>query len=612
MSEKNRLFACKCGLLRILLIILLSELSVFSFGAIYKYTYPEGYHGDELLGFRPIGILLFAVFFFLLNRFLRQEILRAVGRVVISCIMGLLMSVATLYSTLMLYGNNTIYSSGFSAVSRILLILGMALFYVPMTSELVGLCDLLFEKKISPSGSEASTLFYEKNNILYFFIVWAIVLLSFVPLFLYSYPVNFVYDAGYQVYEYLSRTLSSHHPLLHTVFLGFCYELGYKNNDPTSGFVLYSLVQMLTLSASFAFFLKYIKEKGASRGLRIALLLVFVLNPTNPYFAISTVKGVFATAFLIFALTFLMSVFDNKKPVLNSILFTVTAILSCLFRNNMIYAIVVAGILTVLLRKGLRKRIHMLILTAVIFVGYIGSNKLLIHAAKAENPSVSESMSVPLMCLARVCINHKGELDPAIRDEIFAYIDEETLSQYTFVIADTIKGGANGDMLSKHTAEFLKLFAKVGLQYPGEYVEAICGLTMGYFTPLNSPYFLTGITKLYTMGIPGGFTSPVISSKLPIGNAVFDYLYRDESGRLGIPVFGMLWRCSAYFWAYIFAFLYLIYKRRPGNLCILLFPLMYMFSCLLGPVSFLRYICINTISLPVAIYLILSENLSKE
>ncbi|MBO4825451.1 MAG: hypothetical protein J5487_08650, partial [Lachnospiraceae bacterium] len=452
-------------------------MSVFSFGVIYKYTYPEGYYGDELLGFQPIGILLSIVFFFLLNRFLRKEVLCAVGRVVISCIMGLLLSMAALYSTLMLYGNNTIYSCGLSAGSRLLLVLGMALFFIPMTSEIVRLCNLLFDKNISLAKSQTSVLFYEKNNVLYFFIVWAIVFLSFVPIFLYSYPVNFVYDAGYQVNEYLSRTLSTHHPLLHTLFLGFCYSLGYQKNDPTSGFVIYTLVQMLTLSASFAFFLKYVKEKGAPRKLRIALLLMFVLNPTNPYFAISTIKGVFATAFLIFSLTFLMMIFDKKRPVLNSILFAVTAVSSCLFRNNMIYAMIIAGILVIFLRKGLKNKIHILILTAAICVGYIGSNNLLIHVTKADgNPNIRESMSLPLMCLARVCINHKDELDPDVRDEIFAYIDEGTLSQYTFVIADTIKGGANENLLRTHTIDFLRLFAKVGLQYPGEYVEAIYGL----------------------------------------------------------------------------------------------------------------------------------------
>ena len=117
---------------------------------------------------------------------------------------------------------------------------------------------------------------------------------------------------------------------------------------------------MLTLSASFAFFLKYVKEKGAPRKLRIALLLMFVLNPTNPYFAISTIKGVFATAFLIFSLTFLMMIFDKKRPVLNSILFAVTAVSSCLFRNNMIYAMIIAGILVIFLRKGLKNKIHIL------------------------------------------------------------------------------------------------------------------------------------------------------------------------------------------------------------------------------------------------------------
>lgn len=612
MSAIDNCSFVKRPVFKYIVISLLSAISVYSFGIVFSISNSGGYLGDGILSFNPVSILLFIACFLLLKRFFDKEILSDAGRIVISCIMGFLISVTGLCSTLMLYGNHTIFSATISAGLRILSVFGMAIFFVPAASELVGLTNLLFSKRqVAPPT--ASKWFYEKNNIVYFLFVWALLFLSFIPLFLYYYPINFIYDAGYQVKDYMNGTLSTHHTILHSVLLGFFYNMGYQKNDPSSGLVFYSLIQMLTLSASFAFFLEYVKEKEASRGLRIVLFFAFLLNPLNAYYSISTIKGVLSGAFLIFAITLLMRIFDGKRLILNSVLFAITSILSCLFRNNMMYAVAVAGIIIAIIRGGIKKKLHILLLTAVICIGYLGCNKLLMTAFNAPDPdSARESMSVPLMCLARVCINHKDELDPDIYNEILTYIDEGSISQYSFFMADGVKANANEQLLRNNKINFFKLFAKVGLKYPGEYIEAFCGLTLGYYAPLNSPYFVTGTTKLYVAGIEYGYPSPTITDRLPFGSKIFDWLYGDKDGRLSVPLFGMLWRGAVYFWGFVYAFMYLLYKKSTGNLCILLLPFLYMLTCLLGPTSFLRYICINIFSLPIAIYLILSDDISKK
>ena len=610
MSVNDNSSIKKSTVLKYIIIALLSAVSVFSFGTIYEITNPGVYLGDGILGFNPISLLLLMICFFILNRFFSKETFLSKGRVIVSLIMGLLMSVAALYSTLMLYGNHTIFSSDLTVYGRIFTVFGMSLFFVPMTNELIGLADLLFSKQEAATVSKQ--LFYEKNGVIYFFVVWALLFLSFVPLFLYSYPINFVSDAGYEIKDYMTGTLSTHHPLLHSIMLGFFYNIGYQKNDPFAGLVCFTLIQMLILSASFAFFLKYVRDKGAKRSLRVVLFFLFLLNPVNSYFAISTIKGVLCAAFIIFALTFLMMVFDNRKPVLNSILFIITAILSCHFRNNMLYAIAVAGIVIAIIRKGIKNRLHILLLTVIVCAGFIGSNKILMKTFNAPDAdSARESMSVPLMCLARVCTYHKDELDPAIYQEILSYIDEGAISNYSFTISDGVKGTANEHLLKTNKVNFFKLVAKVGLLYPGEYVEAFCGLTAGYYAPLNSPYFLTGPMKLYTVPITDDYPMYEPEYKLPVLGGLFDYLYKEKEGRLKIPLFGMFWRGAIYFWGFVFAFLYLIYKKRPANLCIILFPFIYMLTCLLGPVSYLRYIIVNITALPLAIYLMISKDISE-
>ncbi|MBP5661070.1 MAG: hypothetical protein J6X08_07055, partial [Lachnospiraceae bacterium] len=353
----------------------------------------------------------------------------------------------------------------------------------------------------------------------------------------------------------------------------------------------------------------YVKEKGAPRSLRIALFLMFLLNPLNSYYSISTVKGVFSAAFLIFALTFLLMLFEKKKPVLNSILFVLTSVLSCHFRNNMLYAYIFAGVIILFLVRGLKKKALALLLVVAVCLCSTISNRILLNVFNAtDKDGMRETMSVPLVCLARVCLHHADELDPVIYEEIQQYIPKSAVSKYSYIIADPVKSEANEELLKSNTVNFLKLAAKVGLQYPGEYLEAFVGLTVGYYAPLNSPYFITGSTKLYTAPVEGGYPIEEVKYGLPVGGEIFDYLYGPDEGRLRIPLFGMLWRGAPYFWSFIFAFFYLIYRKRPANMCILLIPFMYMLSCLFGPTSFLRYLYINIATLPIAAYLVMSGN----
>ena len=355
--------------------------------------------------------------------------------------------------------------------------------------------------------------------------------------------------------------------------------------------------------------MQYVKEKQTSRTLRVILFALFALNPVISYYAVSTVKGVFCAAFLLFALTFLLRLLDGKALVLNSVLLVLTTVMSCLFRNNMLYAIIIGGLIIVIFKRGIKPRAIALLLTVAIFITYKFSFRMILNVTDGyDKDSSIESMSVPLMCLARVAVNERDSLDPEIYKEICMYIDESSLSEYAFLIADPIKNSANEELLRTNKINFFKLFIKVGLKYPGAYIEAVAALTSGYYAPVTSPYYFTGSTKLYTVVVEGWYPQPEVINKLPFGSAFFDYLYGDREGRLRLPLEGWLWRSAVYFWGFVFAFLYLIYKKKHNNLFVLLFPFLYMLSCLLGPTSLFRYLFINIAALPVALYLVIKPD----
>ena len=593
--------------LKRILIVVLAFLNAIAVSYITKITDPQRvFFGTQIYGWNPSCIAFFALDCILLYRFFDKEVIKDVRRIIFAAIPGFVLSLLSVWGAFMVFGTNSLSAKGTTVLISVPVAIGLSFFVIPLFSEIMG-----FLNNISCDGpveKEDKKSFFEKNPWLYFILVWALIFVTFIPILLYWWPVNFIYDADDQVYTYMTDSLSTHHSILHTLLLGKMYEIGFNKGSINSGMIIYTLIQMLTLSGSVAFFMEYLCEKRVKRGIRITALCLFLLNPVNAWFALSTIKGVLGAAFIIVALTFLLRYLDADKGIVKKIIFAAGtiffAILSCHFRNNMIYAVAAGGIIAVFLQKGWKQKLLFLAIILVTVLGFKGTEKALIKSTGAYvKDTERESMSVPLMCLARVAVYHRDELTDLEYNEILAYIPEDSLADYSYVISDGIKKNANENLLKTNKINFLKLVIKVGLKHPVVYAEAITGLTAGYFYPFDYPYFLGGTTKLFTEPVYGDY--PMVENKnlLPFGTAIMDYLFKDTDGRLKVPLFGWAWRNALYVWGYIFAFFYLWYKKDRRSLSVLLIPLMYLCTCFLGPVSWMRYIYINIATMPLLFYL---------
>ena len=71
------------------------------------------------------------------------------------------------------------------------------------------------------------------------------------PIFLAYYPSVFAYDAEGQLYQVLASDYSTHHPLLHTLFLGAFFRLGIALGSCSVGMAVHSAVQMALMACAF-------------------------------------------------------------------------------------------------------------------------------------------------------------------------------------------------------------------------------------------------------------------------------------------------------------------------------------------------------------------------
>lgn len=589
---------------RRILILILAYLSVLSFARIISLN-GEGnvYYGGTYFGYNLSSVLLFAVTAWLLHRFflLKDRRLR-----IISSIGGILLGMAIVYGGYAHYVND-IFRSASETILQLFLIMGISACTTPICAELLRLplnphTESAADKQFSHPQNRFYT-FMNNHKRLYFLLIWAILMLSCIPVFLSQWPGNFVFDAKYQLGEVCNNSYSTHHPLLHTLLMGKAYQFGEQTGNVAFGFQFYTLLQMLILTSAFAYFLLYLFKKGAPRCVRIGVLLWFALFPIHPVFAISATKDVLCAAFFLYYAVFLFRLLIDREKFAwyNYAGMILAGTLLCLLRNNAVYAVIVSGVIVLLYIKPLKSKAYFLITLASILLFHSLCNRGLIAYTHANSPDTQrEMMSVPLQCMARVASYRNPELDPALYDEVCMYIRQEDISHYNPYNADSVKNNANELLLKNNKLNFFKLWGKIGLQFPDEYLESIITNTMGYWYPLNQGAYVSADFAVYHTLI-GTEHEIVKKDYFPLASRYYNYLFYHLNYR-SVPILGYFFRNAPYVWLLVLTLLWCIYKKRYNLLIWGMLPLMYLGTCFLGPMAALRYIYCLVVCAPLLLY----------
>lgn len=560
------------------------------------------FYGVGLFGYNLLAVAGYVILLLLGKRVCDRKEKRLH---VVSGIGGVLLSAAIVYGTYAHFVNDIFMDAG-TVFLQFGLIVGITVATAPLTEELF----LLFDRmqnwyKQKRNAKDAVVREKAKKPVLHFLIVWMLIFLSWIPMFLANWPGNFIYDAKYQISENLTHSYSTHHPLLHTLLMGWAYKLGQSMGNVSAGYQFYTILQMLVLSSAFAYMVYYLYRKNAPRCIRVGVLLWFALFPMHPLFAITATKDVLFAAFFLYMMIYLARLlFDKEKFCWHSYVGLIASgILSMLFRNNGVYAIVAGAVLIAVLAKKWKERLLIVGLAAVMFLGYQVGNRILIastHAGSAD--TYRESMCVPLQCLARVACYHREEMREEDYQEICLYLQQEDIGNYNPYNADLVKNNANEMALRSNTVNFFKLWAKVGLQFPGEYLESIITNTLGYWYPMErGDYVVMGIALYHTL--IGTEQEIVKHSYCPPAEKIYNYFFFEGNYRQ-TPLLGYFFRAELYVWLLIYFILWVIYKKQRAMGKIAVIPFLYLGTCFLGPTVALRYVYCLIVLAPLFVFLI--------
>lgn len=446
-----------------------------------------------------------------------------------------------------------------------------------------------------------------------------IILLCWIPVFLAYYPSVFAYDAEGQLYQVLAHDYSTHHPLLHTIFLGTFFRLGGSlPGSYSAGMAVHSVVQMLLMACVFGYALAFLCRKGVPVSLRLVLLLFYALFPANSVLALSTTKDVlFAALVLLHTLcVYRMADSPESLPAKNRILYILWTVLMLLFRNNALYALTVSiPVIAIILRANTAKsgkawRGYLMVTGLAVILACAG-NMVLKASLHAQNGSPREMLSIPLQQMARTRVVAEETLPSDMRQELNQYLPEEwVFAAYNPYLADPVKNRA---VIHDNPAGLVKTWIRLGLSHPRIYIDAFLDNSIGY-------WFLEDRThaQIYGLGTESGFgylstdnrTMPagceiVEHSYLPGLRAFMEKIVSDNAYQK-VPVLRIIFAPAFYWWLLCLYMAAAIYRRQYLLLLPAVFLASYYLTLLLSPAVLIRYMYPFVVTVPVLCCLLCS------
>ena len=178
--------------------------------------------------------------------------------------------------------------------------------------------------------------FYQKHLAL---CVFLLCMLFWLPYFLYQYPGIMTPDSINQLEQVLHVIpYSNHHPFLHTLLIGFFYNIGYKlTGNMVVAVSFYTFFQMCMLALTVSYLIGTLRQfRLRSLGCFI-ITLFYALIPYHAVFSVTVWKDIlFAAGVLFFGCSMLRLL--KEITISSLIVMGISGLVMCLFRSNGWYA----------------------------------------------------------------------------------------------------------------------------------------------------------------------------------------------------------------------------------------------------------------------------------
>lgn len=509
-----------------------------------------------------------------------------------------------LYSTFLIIGNSFIKTNSFKYIEKnIFLNIVTYFIYIMIFYYLINIVfNLIDNKKIKiPKMKRIKKIhlyeLFNKNTFLFSLIFMIICWLPYIISF---YPVILSPDPSFQIRQYFkipnkystysimidpNVTITNHHPVVHTLLLGTCVKFGTIINNVNIGLFIYSIIQILILSSTLAYTIKFLKEENIRHIYLFMMLLVYSLVPVFPFYSMSAVKDVIFGSFIIIYIIRLYKLIKDTDIQVNDYLKTIVLmVLIILFRNNGIHTILLSFPLLLLIKKTCKFKLKILTIFLIIISFNFSYNSIILPYFKITPTSVREKLSIPFQQTARYIKEHSEDVteeEKQIIDKVLVY---DTLGErYKREIADPVKNQFNKYTTKEELNAYFKVWFNQLLKHPKTYVEATINNTYGYYYPLKNNWYI--YYKFDSRITDDGFNYHYNNLELS-RNILSNY----GSTYQFIPILNIFVNIGINVWILIFMASYLFYRKKYNELIYLSPSFVLLLVCIASPVNtYFRY-----------------------
>ena len=451
-----------------------------------------------------------------------------------------------------------------------------------------------------------------RQKLLVFFGAMLTMLIFWFPAFLYLYPGVTTPDSVTQLMQALGECpLSNHHPILHTMIIKGIFFVGRALfHDDIKALALYSVLQMLFMSACFAYLIETLYKFRIRKTALAAVLLCYIVPAYHSIYSVTMWKDIpFAGIVTVFC-TLLWRFLNTPEKrirlrVSDGILLLLFSIGFCLMRSNGLYAFILVTVIAfpVFLKRNFR--VPAIIASALVISLIIHGP--VYHSMHITPPDPIESLSIPAQQVAAV-VTEGGNLTPEQTELLAQIVDlDQVPERYLFWLSDPIKNlvreTGNQEYLTAHKGDYLRAYLQIGLANPEIYLKAFLNQTAGYWYPVD--YWVVAFDHLAQeeLGLPLHLPSPYLFME-----------FGDAQTQRYQPFIRIFWHVGSTVWIFFILLFAETRKQRKDKILVFL-PVLAIWGTLLiaTPVySEFRYIYSLFCTLPLFAVEALCKDLPDE
>lgn len=386
-----------------------------------------------------------------------------------------------------------------------------------------------------------------KNTKKVFLITIIFILFCWLPYFIAFFPGILSYDSIEQLGFCINgfQSMSDHHPVLHTLFISFFYNIGYKLTGSNMLAVsLITIIQMAIMAMIFSAFIIFLHNRKVNDKVLIGVFIYYALVPLHGFYSITMWKDIiFAGSVLLLVMEIIKLIEkDNNKTlrIKDMVIFILISLLVLFFRNNGIYMYLLVILFGLILLKNIRLK---LLLIFIIVLGIFGLIKgPVFNYFDIKKTESVEYLAIPIQQIGRMAYKNTlfDDEEKNLLNKLMPV--DKIATEYNPKVSDGIKFSEffNEDELNKNKYKYFKLWFNLVTKHFGTAVEAYLVSTVGYWYPSASHWTVFNYVFPNEFGLKN---ADIIPKLRPL-------MIKLESKSL--PILNLEWSIGLCFWIILF------------------------------------------------------------